>query len=305
MTNITSNITREEINKDIQKEIIKQENSDKRKKLIKKFIKYLLLLLFFVFLFLFYTSYFSTTGFIINDYKISNKKIPDSFDGFKIIQFSDLHYGSTIFENELSEIISLINKSEPDIVIFTGDLINKNYNLSSKSSEKIISKLNDINASLGKYAISGEEDGKLFNTIFNQSGFTILNNSSDYIYSNDDSRILINGISYSKDNKLEFSNFINDETSFNITILHQPDKIDEIEENLSSDLILAGHSHNGSIVVPYVTSLFKPDGSKKYYKPFYMINNTPIYISSGLGTNNKLGFRLYCRPSISIIRLKK
>ena len=76
----------------------------------------------------------------------------------------------------------LVNERKPDIVVFTGDLIDKKYELSSEEQEKLIKELKGITATLGKYAILGDEDNEKISTIFNQSDFTILRNEYDLIY---------------------------------------------------------------------------------------------------------------------------
>ena len=110
-------------------------------------------------LFFAYTTYISTVRIGVREYRIKNNKIPDSFNGLKIIQLSDLHFGSTMFNEDVKKIKNS-NKRKPDIVVYTGDLINKDYNLTSKEQEKLIKELKEINASLGKYAILGNEDNE-------------------------------------------------------------------------------------------------------------------------------------------------
>ena len=68
------------------------------------------------------------------------------------------------------------------------------------------------------------------------------------------------------------------------------------------DLLLAGHSHNGDIKIPYIGPIIKKDGAKKYNDEYYKVNNTLLYISSGIGTKNN-SVRLFCRPSINFFRL--
>ncbi len=70
------------------------------------------------------------------------------------------------------------------------------------------------------------------------------------------------------------------------------------------NLVLAGHSHNGQINIPYIKKLFLPEGSKKYYNNYYKVNNTNLYISSGLG-ESKINFRLFNKPSINFYRINK
>ena len=50
-----------------------------------------------------YSHFVGPKGLIVKEQKIVNKKLPESFNGLKIIHFSDLHYGSTIGEKELKK----------------------------------------------------------------------------------------------------------------------------------------------------------------------------------------------------------
>ena len=170
------------MNKDIQDEIMKEEKKEKITIRVKKTIKILFFLIIFLISFYSYTSYISTVKVEVREYRINNKKIPNSFNGIKIIQLSDLHFGTTMFLEDVNKIVKLTNERKPDIVVFTGDLIHKEYNLESKEQEKLINKLKSINASLGKYAILGDEDNESIATIFNQSNFTILRNEYELIY---------------------------------------------------------------------------------------------------------------------------
>ena len=171
-------MTREEINKEKHKEI----KREKQKETIKKVTKITVKLLLFIFitgtLFFSYTTYISTVKIHTREYRIIDNKIPDNFNGTKIAHFSDLHFGTTMNLKKLKEIITKINETNPDIIVFTGDLIDKNYTLTNTEQEKIIKELNKLNSSLGKYAILGEEDNDNFNptccdsrTFFNNSDF--------------------------------------------------------------------------------------------------------------------------------------
>ena len=302
-------MTREELNQEIQDEIFKEEHKEFRKKLIKNIIKWVFILAVVFFLFYLYVINFSTIGFIIKENRIINEKIPDDYNGLKIVQFSDLHYGSTIYEDELKKIVSLINKTEPDIVVFTGDLIDPKYKLKNKEREKIIKELSKIDSNIGNYAVLGDEDGDDFITILNQSNFTILNNTYELVYNDNNNPILLAGVSYSKDESVyykAYSYFEEPEHNSNIytiTLIHQPDTIIDLKDRFMSDLYLAGHSHNGNIRIPYVGSLINKKGARTYHNEYHSVDGKPLYISSGLGTNSKLKARLFCRPSISLFRL--
>lgn len=298
-------MTREELNNQLQEEINEENKIKKNKSIIKFTIKALIFLIIFFTLFYSYTTYISTVKIGVREYRITNKKIPNSLNGLKIIHISDLHFGSTMFNENVKEIENMINIRKPDLVVFTGDLINKDYKLKSKEQEKLITYLKGIDASLGKYAILGDQDNELVSTIFNQSGFTILRNEYELIYKNNNDSIQLIGLT-TKDQDINkaYSYFKEENHNANIytiTLVHKPDTTDEII-NHPTDLILAGHSHNGNIRIPFINyPLYKYDGAKKYNQEYYKINNTKLYISSGLGTTN--GFRLFCRPSINFYRL--
>ena len=298
-------MTREELNKQIQEEITEENKIKKNKKLIKFTIKFTIFLIAFFTIFYTYTTYVSTIKIGVREYRITSKKIPTTLSGLKIIHLSDLHFGSTMFNENVKEIKKLSNKRNPDIVVFTGDLINKNYKLDSKEKEKLIHLLKSIDASLGKYAILGDQDNELVSTIFNQSDFTILRNEYELIYKNNNDAILLIGLTDKNqdiDKAYEYFKEENHNSNiYTITLVHEPDTADEIV-NYPTDLILAGHSHNGNIRIPIINyPIYQYEGAKKYNQEYYKINNTKMYISSGLGTTN--GFRLFCRPSINFYRI--
>lgn len=303
-------MTREEINKQKQKEIFQEENKEKIKKTIKLFFKITIIIVILACSFFTYTTYISTSKIGVREYRVIEKKLPTSFNGLKIIQISDLHYGSTMFNKDVKKIVKLINERKPDLIVFTGDLINKNYKLSSKEQENLIKELKKLNSALGKYAVTGEDDSDSFLTILNQSDFTILNNESELIFDNNNEPILLIGLSSylvnTQNIEKAYSYFkepTHNSNIYTITILHEPDAIEDIKEIYPTDLYLAGHSHNGSIRIPYFNYALKKEGAKIYDQDFYNINGSKLYISSGLGTNNSNSIRLFCRPSINFFRL--
>lgn len=304
-------MTREEISKEKHKDLIKEQKKEKAKNIIKKIIKIALFIIIITTAFFFYTTYISTVMISTREYRIINKKIPDSFNGTKIVQFSDLHYGTTMIEENLSDIKKKINILKPDIIVFTGDLINHDYKMKTKDTEILTQKLKELNASLGKYAILGDEDNEEIISIYNQANFIVLRNENDLIYKSDNNPIILIGLSSLINNEQDIEkgySYFNGETYnsdiYTITLVHEPDSADDIINSYKTDLLLSGHSHNGNIRVPFINyTPIRKNGAKKYYQDYYNIDGTKLYISSGLGTNNASGIRLFCRPSINLYRL--
>lgn len=303
-------MTREELNKERQKDIENEAKRNRRKKIVIFITKTILLLTILISGFYFFNTYVSTAKLIVKENRIIDSKIPESFNGLKIIQFSDLHYGSNIFIKQVNSLVKTINRRKPDVVVFTGDLIEKTYDLSSKEQEKLIKELNKIEATIGKYAVIGDEDKDNFITIFNQSNFSILNNSYDLIYKDSNNPLLLIGISslLTENAKIDeaysyFNQEIYNSDIYTISIMHEPDLVDSVLQKYKSDLFLAGHSHNGNIVLPYFGNIDKTEGAKVYNEEFYQLDdNNKLYISSGVGTNGN-GVRLFCQPSINFFRL--
>lgn len=296
--------SREEINKDKQEHL---ENIERREKIKRNFILFLKVfcVLFLVIMFnTLYTKYISTLGIIVKEKAIVSNVLPEDFSGTKIVQFSDLHYGSTIFIDEVKNLVKIINERKPDIIIFTGDLIDENYNLSIQEQEKLTKELAKLEASIGKYAVSGEEDTDAFTAILNQCNFIILDNSSDLVYADDGSSISIVGISNTKSKQNIDNAFLNTKPlNYTITLVHEPDSTDEILEKHETNLILSGHSHNGQIRIPYLPIFLKKDGAVNYPDEYYKLNDTELYVSSGIGCSD-FNFRMGARPSINFFRLR-
>ena len=115
-----------------------------KKPFIKKFIIFLLILITIVSSTLLYSRYIGTSGIFINEYKVVNKNLSNDFYGLKIVHISDLHYGRTINKKELNELVKKINLTKPDIVVLTGDLIDKDTNLTDKDIKIISDAFNKI-----------------------------------------------------------------------------------------------------------------------------------------------------------------
>lgn len=262
----------------------------------------------FIILFL-YARFIGTKGLFVKEYTL-NADIPSNFDGLKIVHLTDIHYNRTFKEKELKKLVKKINLINPDIIVLTGDLLDRE--IFEDDSKDILTKyLKQMNAKLGKYAISGNHDliHNEFYDIINNSGFINLDNNYDLIYYNDYDPIIITGLSTASDNidindKLKnYHEWINEnDVMYKILLLHEPDTIEKIDDEFN--LVLAGHSHNGQVRLPLFGAIVLPNGSKRYYKEHYTINNTELFISSGLGTSG-LPIRFLNHPSINFYRINK
>lgn len=280
---------------------------------MKKIVRFFLIIFLLITITIIYARYGGTSGLITKEYKIESSLIGEDFDGLKIVHFSDLHYLRVTNNDKLKEIVDEINLIKPDIVFFTGDLIDKDFTLTDKDKDDLINGLSSIKAKYGKYAVLGNHDYvkniEIFKDIYSNSNFNLLQNSYDIIYSSNNDKLFIGGVdnySYNEADINKVMEYFNDNSdiSYKIILVHEPDYIDNILINYNVNLVLAGHSHNGQINIPYIKNFFLPYGSRKYYENYYKVNDTDLYISSGIGESS-VNFRLFNKPSINFYRINR
>ena len=260
----------------------------------------------------------------VTKYVVENKKVPKEFDGYNIVQISDLH--SKLFGENNKKLIQKIKSLNPDIVVVTGDLIdgeNNNYNV-ALDFMKEISKLYRAYYIIGNHEQKSlikkykDEYKDYFNKL-HQIDFVNLDNNKVEIVKGD-SNINLYGLTvpyscykYLFDNQETTSIDIDfleeklgkvDREQFNILLAHTPFYFDEYEK-WGADLTLCGHVHGGIVRLPLVGGLLSPD--RKFFPKYdlgkYIKNKSTMIVSKGLG-GSKVLIRVNCKPEIVNIKLK-
>ena len=260
----------------------------------------------------------------VTKYVVENKKVPKEFDGYNIVQISDLH--SKLFGENNKKLIQKIKLLNPDIVVVTGDLIdgeNNNYNV-ALDFMKEISKLYRVYYIIGNHEQKSlikkykDEYKDYFNKL-HQIDFVNLDNNKVEIVKGE-SNINLYGLTvpyscykYLFDNQETTSIDIDfleeklgkvDREQFNILLAHTPFYFDEYEK-WGADLTLCGHVHGGIVRLPIVGGLLSPD--RKFFPKYdlgeYTKNKSTMIVSKGLG-GSKVLIRVNCKPEIVNIKLK-
>lgn len=297
---------RVEKNEKITKKIEKKEKIEQIEKKGKKWLLILFLLLFLFFACFYYMRFIEPKQLRVKEIKLEYATFPESLSGLKLVHFSDLHYKTTIEEEDLKNLVNQINLLKPDIVVFTGDLLDKNISYTIEDYSTLSKNLEAIDIDISKYYVKGEEDYNNSNLeiIMKDAGFISLNNTSDIIYGNEQEWIQINGLGSELEQDFDAEAAFTDLSNeiFTITLLHEPDTILELTNN-HIDLALAGHSHNSQINIPVLKEIFQDENAMTYYQEYYRINQTDFYINSGIGTNYTLKLRLFNPPTINLYRI--
>jgi uncharacterized protein len=240
--------------------------------------------------------------------QIKSNRIPAEFNGYKIAQFSDTHIGFHYTLEQLEELVYEINAHNPDLIVFTGDLIDhpNEYNWTNTLTET----LKKLTANDGKLWIYGNHDHggygtDIVNQTFENANFTLLKNTHTYIERNNE-KIVIIGLDDIMLGRPNIDQALpNDSDTFSIILVHEPDYADKVKD-YSVDVQLSGHSHGGQVQLPFIGYIYTPYLAEKYVEGSYQVGNRPLqlYVSRGIGTT-RLPYRFFCKPEITIYELKK
>lgn len=265
-------------------------------------------------------------NYTIHKNKISFKNLPEPFNGFKIVQISDLHLGSFISERPLEEAISLIQDLKPDLILFTGDLVN---NLATEV-EPFVNSLSKLSAPFGVYSVLGNHDygdyvvwdtpeSKIENLEDlkrkqKSIGWRLLMDETVEI-KKEGYNINLIGIQnwgakaqFPKYGDLKKATENIDESKVNILMSHDPSHWDsEVKKEYKFiDLTLSGHTHGMQFGIE-IPGWFKWSPVKYIYKQWaglYEDANQKLYVNRGLGFLGYPG-RVGISPEITLLELQK
>lgn len=250
--------------------------------------------------------------------------LPSPFHKLKVVQISDIHAGSFDDANEVKRGVEMINELNPDIILFTGDLVNNR----AEEIEPYLDVFAKLNAKYGKFSVLGNHDygdympyqnekdrNKNLSSLFDfhkKMGFDLLNNENRKI-SVDGHSIVIAGVeNWGKPPFPQYGNlskaFSNvDDNDFVLLMSHDPSHWDEeiLPHKKHVHLTFSGHTHGMQFGVDIPGIKWSP---VKYRYPrwsgLYKENNQHLYVNKGFGF---LGFpgRVGMWPEITLIELEQ
>lgn len=243
----------------------------------------------------------------ISRYEVKSQKLPESFDGFKIVQLSDLH-GAEFGEDGMG-LVEKVKELEPDIIALTGDFVTDEGDLAAV--EKLAARLVKL---CPVYFVSGNHEfgsglAVKVRNILERAGVKYLSNEYLTISRGED-EILLGGVEdplayadmLSPD---ELAQKMNDAApdAFKILLGHRNYWMTEYPE-LPVDLIFCGHAHGGLIRIPGVGGLIGTD--RRLFPDFDagQFNNGryTLIVSRGLGNSVSIP-RIFNRPEIVCVEL--
>lgn len=242
------------------------------------------------------------------------ENLPVGFDQFKIVHLSDLH--NKEFGKDQQVIIRKVQELHPDIIVFTGDLIDSNR-VGNDASLILMEELTTI---APVYYVSGNHEwwSGRFSSLeqsLSELGVQVLRNAHDTIEIGND-KINIAGIddpAHDSDGRTEVEIVEQDigklkegleERIFTILLTHRPELLTLYAES-GFDMVFAGHAHGGQARLPFIGGLVAPNQGflPNYTAGKHELGHTVMIVSRGLG-NSFIPVRLFNRPEIVAVTLK-
>jgi uncharacterized protein len=230
-----------------------------------------------------------------------------AFEGYRIVQLSDIHARSGVMDRqELEKVANIANQQHPNLIALTGDYITDHP---EKAEAMLTHTFRQLKAVDGVVAIMGnhdreeKDDNVPLERAFAKANVRLLKNSV-YSIDKDGHKLNIAGVDdvFFKYADLPLTIAQLPQTGTNILLAHEPDFVDTTAATHKFVLQLSGHSHGGQIVIPFVPRLL-PHMARKYVSGHHTIDGTQLYVSSGVGTTGLPQARINCRPEISVIVL--
>lgn len=244
--------------------------------------------------------------------------LPPYFDGYRLVQITDFHLGSFPPGNDfVQKVVDATNNEEPDMILFTGDLVNNQ----ASEVEPYLETLGQLHASDGIYSIWGNHD---YCEYGNNHSIGALKRNRRMLYGYQESlgwhqlmnehHVVSHGmasiavIGVENPGQPPFTNRSNlkkamkglNPDMFKILLSHDPHHWRREVVGKKIQLTLAGHTHAGQLKIGKWTPArmaFKEWGGA------YRIGEQMLYVSSGIG--GSFPFRLGAWPELTVITLKR
>lgn len=251
-----------------------------------------------------------TNDIVTSTYFVENEKIPSEFDGYRIVQISDLH--NKEFGKNQKRLIEKIKKENPDLIVITGDIVDRRK-WGTKNMEKFLS---EVKGTAPIYYVSGNHEVWSFKydivkKILRKYDVNILDDEVKSI-KKDNSEIKIAGIIDTgfEDREEYVPEILKNlkkkvkADEFSILLSHRPEHIEDYSD-AGFDLVFSGHAHGGQIRLPFIGGIYAPHQGfmPKYTKGVINMKKTKMVVSRGLG-NSVIPIRILNRPEITVTVLK-
>lgn len=270
-------------------------------KLLRKHPALIILLL--IILVLLLWSLWGNTALMVTKHTVSNEKIPDAFDDFKIVQVSDLHNAEFGENNE--KLLALLEETQPDMIAITGDLVDSRRT----DLEIAVAFAAEAVKLAPTYYVPGNHEARLpeeyaaLKTALSDLGVVVLENES-LLLEKETACITLTGLMDPDfgDPSAALPELTSE--NYQVVLSHRPELL-ALYAEYGLDLVFTGHAHGGQFRLPFIGGLFAPHQGffPKYDSGVFTQDHTQMVVSRGLG-NSLFPLRFNNRPELIVVTLE-
>ncbi len=249
----------------------------------------------------------------ITEIEFIDAKVPQAFDGLRIVQLSDLH--NDAFGEDQEILLSALKDSRADIIVITGDIIDKNDGGTENAMALILqaATIAPIYYVTGNHEAQAQEQYGNLEKMMCAAGVGMLARDTASI-TKDGATMMLFGydeIRTRSENKEKYEEALGknihaaDENGLTILLAHRPERF-KMYADWGADIIFCGHAHGGQVRLPIINkALMAPNQGifPKYTSGMYSLATSRMVVSRGLG-NSFIPIRLFNPPEIVVVTLK-
>ena len=257
-------------------------------------------------------TFFEANNPTVVSIEIPLPRLPQSWDGFRIAQLSDLHYDDHFSVVPIRKAIDLVNGLQPDLVVVTGDFVTSPFAerrsqqiRAAKAIEPCAQLVAQMRAPFGILASLGNHDvgtdGAHITEVLRSHGISVLRNRSVPLERNGE-RLWLSGLDDVLEGKYDLKLALKGipQAEPVVLLVHEPDFANYVK---NVDLQLSGHSHGGQIRFPLLGAPVLPVMGRVYPRGLRRIGPLTLYTNVGIGTI-WVPMRLNCPPEVTLITLR-
>ena len=249
---------------------------------------------------------------MVHTISVTDQRLPQEFEGFRIAQISDLH--NEVFGSGNGELLTLLAGTRPDIIVITGDLIDSRRTDVSAALEFVRGAVEIAPA----YYVAGNHESRLpeefwmLERCMENLGVSVLRGERTLL-TREGAAIALIGVddpTFQDKNSANWPGIVEEELGrlreeglYSILLIHRPELL-ETYARAGMNLVFSGHAHGGQVRIPFVGGVIAPNQGffPQYDGGLYTMGDTQLVVSRGLG-NSLCPLRVNNRPEIVLAEL--
>jgi predicted MPP superfamily phosphohydrolase len=260
-----------------------------------------------------YARYVEPTWLEVNRLDVPVADLPSAFDGFRVVQLSDLHCSAKVDPAFIDEAIDRAMAERPDLMVVTGDFIHHGFRHVPQAAAHV----RRLAAPFGVFAVLGNHDYSIRNALglrrhrllhqavadaLHAEGVRVLRNETISL-EKDSSTLDLTGVDdlWSRTCDLDQAYDGCDPSRPRVVLAHNPRTVEHLAGR-RCDLMLSGHTHGGQVDLPRLGRVALSRKTRRFAAGMYEHEGTYLYVNKGVGFGWRLRYNV--RPEVAVLTLR-